>query len=383
MAYSCNRTLFFLMLFPTLVVFFCLTFFPSSAYAIKSVRVVPDDQLSIEAKALLTWKASLQNYSSTALCSWKLSSPTPSAHNMNNTTWASSAIPCKWFGITCNKAESTVVEISLPNVKLQGTLDYLSFSSFPNLLYLNLTSNGLTGAIPLHIGSLSKLTHLDLSDNYLSNILPPLNNLTNLRFLYLYTNELSGSIPSEIGDIENLIELMFFQNNLSGRIPHSLVNLSKLELIYLYENQLSGPVPSDIGCMKNLIDLELSTNKLNEIVYTMTLTEKCDVYSFGVMALETIMGKHPGELITYLTSQVGQNMLLRDMLDPRLTFPSDQKVAEEVLSVARITLACLRNHPQSRPTMHQVSKELLVLRPLILEHFHSITLGNLDAIEIE
>ncbi|XP_042511718.1 MDIS1-interacting receptor like kinase 2-like [Macadamia integrifolia] len=67
-----------------------------------------------------------------------------------------------------------------------------------------------------------------------------------------------------------------------------------------------------------------------ELAYTMALTEKCDVYSFGVVALETIMGKHPRELISSLTSLVGQKILLRDMLDPCLTFPSDQNVAKDV-----------------------------------------------------
>ncbi|KAK8662429.1 hypothetical protein V6N13_092003 [Hibiscus sabdariffa] len=34
-----------------------------------------------------------------------------------------------------------------------------------------------------------------------------------------------------------------------------------------------------------------------ELAYTMVVTEKCDVYSFGVLALETLMGKHPGKLL--------------------------------------------------------------------------------------
>ncbi|XP_061994885.1 MDIS1-interacting receptor like kinase 2-like [Rosa rugosa] len=34
-----------------------------------------------------------------------------------------------------------------------------------------------------------------------------------------------------------------------------------------------------------------------ELAFTMAVTEKCDVYGFGVVALEIIMGRHPGELI--------------------------------------------------------------------------------------
>ncbi|XP_043717381.1 MDIS1-interacting receptor like kinase 2-like [Telopea speciosissima] len=120
-----------------------------------------------------------------------------------------------------------------------------------------------------------------------------------------------------------------------------------------------------------------------ELAYTMALTDKCDVYSFGVLILEIIMGRHPGELISSLRSPVGQKMLLRDMLDPRLTFPSDQKVAKAVVSVVRIAIACLRNHPQSRPTMHQVSKELLGHRPSFVEHFYTITVDDLNDIEVQ
>ncbi|XP_043705108.1 MDIS1-interacting receptor like kinase 2-like [Telopea speciosissima] len=119
-----------------------------------------------------------------------------------------------------------------------------------------------------------------------------------------------------------------------------------------------------------------------KLAYTMVFTEKCDVYSFGVVVLETIMGIHPGELILALTSLVGQKMPLRNVLDPCLPFPSDQNIVNDVISVVRIALACLRSHPQSRPTMHQVSKELLVLRPFV-GHFHTITLGDLNDIEIE
>ncbi|THG11015.1 MDIS1-interacting receptor like kinase 2-like [Camellia sinensis] len=41
-----------------------------------------------------------------------------------------------------------------------------------------------------------------------------------------------------------------------------------------------------------------------ELAYTMGVIEKCDVYSFGVLALEVLMGSHPGELISSLKSLV-------------------------------------------------------------------------------
>ncbi|XP_042511219.1 MDIS1-interacting receptor like kinase 2-like [Macadamia integrifolia] len=180
-------------------------------------------------------------------------------------------------------------------------------------------------------------------------------------------------------------------------------------LSYLHNDCIPPIIHRDISSKNILLDLELearvsdfgiarllkqdSSNWTSlkgthgyiapELAYTMVITEKCDVYSFGVLALETIMGRHPGELISSLTSLVGQKMLLRDMLDPCLTFPSDPKVAKEVISVVRIALACSRSHPQSRPTMHQVLEELLVIGPSSMEHFHTVSVGDLNDIDVQ
>ncbi|KAJ6952920.1 hypothetical protein NC653_041915 [Populus alba x Populus x berolinensis] len=40
-----------------------------------------------------------------------------------------------------------------------------------------------------------------------------------------------------------------------------------------------------------------------ELAYTMKVTEKCDVYSFGVVTMEVMMGRHPGDLISTLSSE--------------------------------------------------------------------------------
>ncbi|CAL5332812.1 unnamed protein product [Camellia sinensis] len=66
-----------------------------------------------------------------------------------------------------------------------------------------------------------------------------------------------------------------------------------------------------------------------ELAYTMKVTEKCDVYSFGVLALEVIKGKHPGDFITSLLTPTVENIQLKDVLDQRLSPPSPQ--VEEVV----------------------------------------------------
>ncbi|KAM3699038.1 hypothetical protein ACJW31_06G231000 [Castanea mollissima] len=118
-----------------------------------------------------------------------------------------------------------------------------------------------------------------------------------------------------------------------------------------------------------------------EFAYTMEVTEKCDIYSFGVLALEVIMGKHPGDLISFLsslsaTASTTHNILLKDMLDQRLEAPRNQ-VALKVVSIAKLAFSCLATNPKSRPTMQEVSHELSIERAPMSEVFDTLTVGSL------
>ena len=89
----------------------------------------------------------------------------------------------------------------------------------------------------------------------------------------------------------------------------------------------------------------------------MRLTDKCDIYSFGVVALEVIMGRHPRELLSSMsfksrtvasTSDTAE-ILLKDVLDKGHPPPTGQ-IAEEVVFLVTIALACVRDSPEARPT---------------------------------
>ena len=116
----------------------------------------------------------------------------------------------------------------------------------------------------------------------------------------------------------------------------------------------------------------------------MEVTEKCDVYSFGMVALEVLLGTHPGVFISFISSTFtpssstvhAHHILLRDVLDQRLSPPTRQ-YAEEVVFIMKLALSCLQSRPQSRPTMRLVSQQLSSQKPHLVKPFHMISLGHL------
>ncbi|KAK7395739.1 hypothetical protein VNO78_16306 [Psophocarpus tetragonolobus] len=103
-----------------------------------------------------------------------------------------------------------------------------------------------------------------------------------------------------------------------------------------------------------------------ELAYTMEVNEKCDVYSFGVLALEILFGKHPGDVTS---SSIGvasklDHVTLMDRLDERLPCPTSPIVVE-VVSILKIVISCLIESPRSRPTMEYVAKELAMSKSSI------------------
>ncbi|KAF9661766.1 hypothetical protein SADUNF_Sadunf19G0102700 [Salix dunnii] len=123
-----------------------------------------------------------------------------------------------------------------------------------------------------------------------------------------------------------------------------------------------------------------------ELAYTMKVTEKCDVYSFGVVTMEVMMGRHPGDLISTLSSHassssssissISQQTLLKDVLDQRISLPR-KDTAEVVVHIIKIALACLHPNPHSQPAMGKISSELATKWPPLIKPFCTITLKDI------
>ncbi|CDP19277.1 unnamed protein product [Coffea canephora] len=92
-----------------------------------------------------------------------------------------------------------------------------------------------------------------------------------------------------------------------------------------------------------------------EFAYTLRVNEKCDVYSFGVLTMEVIKGKHPGDLIANLLSSKLEEIKLKDLLDQRLLYPN-QQIEKCLISILKLARECLHVDPQCRPTMLIISR---------------------------
>ena len=103
-------------------------------------------------------------------------------------------------------------------IYLSSAYQYRSINALPQVL--NLSSNNLTGIIPLNIGQLGALDSLDLSLNNLSGEIPQsISNLTDLMVLDLSNNHLTGPIPTSLGRLNFLSKFNVSNNDLEGPIP--------------------------------------------------------------------------------------------------------------------------------------------------------------------
>ncbi|KAK3019870.1 hypothetical protein RJ639_004178 [Escallonia herrerae] len=108
-----------------------------------------------------------------------------------------------------------------------------------------------------------------------------------------------------------------------------------------------------------------------ELAFTMKVTEKCDVYSLGVLAMEVIKGRHPGDVIPSLTSS-SEKFQLKDLVDQRLPSLSP-KVDEIVKCIVELARSCLHTNPQSRPTMRVIDQDDTFLEVLFGASYYRLS----------
>ncbi|KAK7340474.1 hypothetical protein VNO77_21178 [Canavalia gladiata] len=202
-----------------------------------------------------------------------------------------------------------------------------------NLRELRLNNNSINGTLPVSLKNLTQLGVLHISSNQLHGSIPSnLHQLTNLQELCLDNNAISGNlVPLAVGGLAQLTTINLSHNLIYGEIPPIIANLPKLKLSDLSYNNLTGMVPLHIV---DIVYIDISYNYLKgpiangfppdalignkNLSYTMVVSKKCDVYSFEVVALETLVGRHPKEILSSLQSACTHGLTLCEVLDQRL-----------------------------------------------------------------
>lgn len=185
---------------------------------------------------------------------------------------------CTWFGVQCNAQSTRVTGLSLAANNLQGMLPG-SLSTLPELNYLQISDNGLYGALPsippnllnasvcpndfdpvaspawdaatgvspwyqdcvptsLNIPSGERQALIDL---YNSTQGPGWTDQTD--WLGPAGSECTwfGVVCNQAGD--HVVALQLADNHLVGTLPGSMTSLTELQVLQVGSNQLSGPLP--------------------------------------------------------------------------------------------------------------------------------------------
>lgn len=253
----------------------------------------------------------------------------------NRTGWKGPAgSECTWYGVQCDEAGSSVVELNLYNNNLTGSLPP-EIGNFPALRVLFLFDNPIGGTIPSAIGQLTSLEALILDRTNIGGTIPPsigalsrlrdleiggtkvsgaipreIGQLAALEELHLDGNDLSGTIPPEIGQLRNLTDLDLVDNGFTGEIPKEIGALSSLRSLDLALNRLSGPIPPDLGRLTNLMRLSLGVNALSgEIPPQVGALKNLEELRLDRNALRGAVPKAIGDLGALLTLDLTTNQL--------------------------------------------------------------------------
>lgn len=147
----------------------------------------------------------------------------------------------------------------------EGELDSEApvLGSMTKLTHLEMESNYFNGTMPSAIGKMNELTYLYMRRNNMSfNLDFMKNGMENLFAMWLDGNYVSGTIPTEIGLMSSLASFSIANTTLRGTIPYEIGNLNQLRRLWLFGNELTGNIPQALNKLELLEVVELHGNKL-------------------------------------------------------------------------------------------------------------------------
>nr|CAD1836130.1 unnamed protein product [Ananas comosus var. bracteatus] len=174
---------------------------------------------------------------------------------------------------------SQLASLDLSGLNLAGRMEELfvgraglkrwNFSSLPNMQYLFLRDNYLSGRLPPFFCTMNSLRALDLSRNRLSSEIPSCWwEMKALQMMILESNHLSGRVPlSSNGIMPPLLSLHLANNSMTGEFPLALENCKELVILDLGDNKFVGDIPTWVGdSFPSLKILRLRSNMFRGVI---------------------------------------------------------------------------------------------------------------------
>ncbi|GAY39716.1 hypothetical protein CUMW_046600 [Citrus unshiu] len=190
----------------------------------------------------------------------------------------------------------------------------------------------------------------------------------------------------------NLQQLLQGNRNLDWETRYKIAVGSAQGLAYLHHDCVPAILHRDVKCNNILLDskyeayladfglakLMNSTNYHHamsrvagsyEYGYTMNITEKSDVYSYGVVLLEILSGRSAVQpqigdglhIVEWVKKKMGSFEPAVSILDTKLQGLPDQMV-QEMLQTLGIAMFCVNSSPAERPTMKEVVALLMEVK---------------------
>ncbi|XVF01770.1 hypothetical protein REPUB_Repub04eG0117800 [Reevesia pubescens] len=161
---------------------------------------------------------------------------------------------------------------------------YMASSVIQVFKVIDVSSNRLTGKIPLQMTRLNGIIGLNMSNNLLTGQIPSsFGNLTNLEFLDLSNNNLFGALPPELTNLGSLAVFNVSYNNLSGMIPPQIAQFATFDdTSYFGNSGLCGfPVSrkcNDSAATQFIQSAETSVYLFSDIATEYTLVFWCVIF---------------------------------------------------------------------------------------------------------
>ncbi|XVF49441.1 hypothetical protein PTKIN_Ptkin04bG0012300 [Pterospermum kingtungense] len=185
----------------------------------------------------------------------------PETLNILANNWTTATTVCNWIGITCGCQPLRVIALNLSSMGLKGTIPP-HIGNLSSLALLSIQNNSFHGSVPEEVAHLHSLKTLDYGANFLTGEIPlQLWSLPELENFVLKDNNFVGAVPSSFSNITSLKKIDLSHNQLSGSISSNLFNLSSLQIIDLSFNRLSGRLSVDT-LLPDIQELYLSGNQL-------------------------------------------------------------------------------------------------------------------------